>query len=331
MRVPRMVRSPCAPLPGRSGLCLALLAVMVLAGCSKKSVTAPEPTPPARWVATSGPPGIYEVRCLAARGTNLFAGTSNGVYRSADKGASWSACGLTNWGVTTLASSGTHVYVGTYGDFRRNYRGLYYTINDGAGWWAILPDMFVSSVAIRDSALYAGTMDSGVFRRWRGQSDWTAVNNGLTELRIHSLAGNGTSLFAGTYSGDVFRSTDDGDHWVPASSDFDSTDVSDFAALGATLFAATGRGVFRSVDDGDNWVAVNEGLTSTNALDLAVDGSSLFVAIGAGGVFRTIDHGDHWTAMNNGLANLFVCSIVVSGTDLFAGTSQNGVWRYPLR
>jgi len=129
-----MILPTCAPLPRFLSLCLAFLAVMILAGCGEKSVTAPAHRPPALWMATSGPPSAYQVRCLAARGTVLFAGTDQGVYRSANEGASWSACGLTGLDIFTFGSGGTHVYAGTTGDFRKTYRGLYYTINDGVSW-----------------------------------------------------------------------------------------------------------------------------------------------------------------------------------------------------
>lgn len=331
MSVPRMILPTRAPLRRFLSLCLTFLAVMILAGCGKKSVTAPAPKPPAQWLATSGPPSAYQVRCLAARGTVLFAGTDQGAYRSTNEGESWSACGLTGLDIFTLGFSGTHVYAATTGDFRKTYRGLYYTINDGVSWLAILPDMFVSSVAIRDSAVFAGTMDSGVFRRMIGQSDWTSVNSGLTNTNVHSLSVSGACLFAGTYGSGAFRSTDYGDSWVAANGGFDSTDVSDFAVVGANVFVATSRGVLRSADQGVTWVAVNNGLASTSALDMAVDGSSLFVATGAGGVFRTVDNGANWTAFNSGLPEAYVCALAVGATDLFAGTSQSGVWRYPLR
>jgi hypothetical protein len=59
----------------------------------------------------------YPVSALAVSGTNLFAGTSGGVFLSTNNGTSWTAVnsGLTNTDVLSLAISGTNLFAGTYG------------------------------------------------------------------------------------------------------------------------------------------------------------------------------------------------------------------------
>jgi len=59
----------------------------------------------AQWIQTNGPYG-GAVQCLAASGTNLYAGTSNsGVFLSTNNGTSWTAVnsGLTNTNINALA------------------------------------------------------------------------------------------------------------------------------------------------------------------------------------------------------------------------------------
>ena len=69
-----------------------------------------------QWIQTNGPYG-GDVYCFAVSGTNLFAGTGDGVFLSTDNGTSWTAAstGLTNGYVYALAVSGTNLFAGTYG------------------------------------------------------------------------------------------------------------------------------------------------------------------------------------------------------------------------
>src|SRR5437867_4296546 len=66
-----------------------------------------------QWVATSGP-GITNVQCLAARDSELFAGTvSSGLYRSTNDGDSWAPLtnGLPQYlRVAGLLVDGTNIY-----------------------------------------------------------------------------------------------------------------------------------------------------------------------------------------------------------------------------
>jgi len=119
----------------------------------------------AQWIQTNGPNG-GEVICLAASGTNLYAGTSNsGVFLSTNNGTSWTAVnsGLTNTLVQSLAVSGTNLFAGTVGS------------------------------------------GGGVFLSTNNGTSWTLVNSGLTNISIYALAVSGTNLFAGPDGGGVWR------------------------------------------------------------------------------------------------------------------------------
>ena len=69
-----------------------------------------------QWIQTNGPYG-GDVYCFAVSGTNLFAGTGDGVFLSTDNGTSWTqaSTGLTNSVVYALAVSGTNLFAGTDG------------------------------------------------------------------------------------------------------------------------------------------------------------------------------------------------------------------------
>ena len=55
------------------------------------------------------------------------------------------------------------------------------------------------------STMYAGTGGFGVFKSTDGGASWTAINTGLTHLRVPALAVDANSVpYAGTLGGGVF-------------------------------------------------------------------------------------------------------------------------------
>ncbi len=260
----------------------------------------------------------------------MYAGTGGGVFRSADKGATWTAAsqGLTTQYVRSLAPSadGT-LYAGTYGG------GVFRSTDKGATWMATNQGLTTQNVkALAPSAngtLYAGTYSGGVFRSTDKGATWTAASQGLTILGTTSLAlGTEDTLYAGTDDG-VFRSTDKGANWTAASQGLTNQNVHSLA-LGAdgTLFAGTNDRVFRSADKGATWTAAGQGIENpaTQSLVLGADGT--LYAGTLGGVFRSTDKGANWTAASQGLTNKEVWTLAL-GADgtVYAGTWGGGVFR----
>ncbi len=147
-----------------------------------------------------------DVLALAVSDTNLLAGTDSGVFLSSDNGTRWISVntGLTNTKIHALAVSpsgkaGTNLWAGTEG-------GVFFSTNDGQGWVSAgLTNTAVSSLALSDTLLFAGTFGSGVFLSTNNGTSWTAVNTGLDSTDVWSLVVLGEDLFAGTYGGGVWR------------------------------------------------------------------------------------------------------------------------------
>ena len=104
----------------------------------------------------------------------LYAGTTNGLFKSTDSGADWklATAGLTNRYVRALV------------------------------------------VAPSKGALYAGTQGGGVFKSSDGAASWVPANKALTQLDVRALAidpSDGNTLYAGASSigtdAAVFKST----------------------------------------------------------------------------------------------------------------------------
>src|SRR3989449_3553889 len=111
--------------------------------------------------------------------TTLYAGTSGGVFKSTDGGASWSASGLIN--VSALAIdplTPTTLYAGT-----SVFGGVFKSTDGGVSWNATgsLPGAVFVFDPLTPSTLYAGTVGASP-----------------------------------DYLGDLYKSTDGGASWSPA-------------------------------------------------------------------------------------------------------------------
>jgi hypothetical protein len=284
-------------------------------------------------LSTSGPrgplPGIY-VNALLVNGTNLIAGTRNGLFLSTNNGASWSSAnaGLPYSEVNALAASGTNLFA---------VSSLHYGGQDGGG-----------------------ELSGGVFLSNDNGRSWTAFNQGLPKDSwmdttqfdyVNCLVSSGQNLLAGTERG-VFLSANNSSDWTAVVAGLPvQSIVTSFAVSRTHVYAGTGgNGVFVSTDNGASWTAVNTGLpkrlgdtTQYCAVSaLAVSGIGVFVGLEDlstgknAGAFLSTDNGRSWTAVDSGFTPGGILSLLVSGKFLFAGigsshlTIGEGVWRRPL-
>jgi photosystem II stability/assembly factor-like uncharacterized protein len=277
----------------------------------------------AQWVQTDGPEG-GNVFCLTSIDTMLFVGTDNGVFRSADNGASWNPTTLDYRIVVSLAKmvngdSGMNLFAGTV------LGGVFLSSDNGNSWSDVnsgLGYKNVHTLAVKDTNLFAGT-DDGVFLLPANGAYWIPVSNGLTNMSINTLAVIDTNLYAGTNEG-LFISTNNGTSWTPTG--LTEVTVRALAVIDTNLFVSTGSsGVLRSTDNGANWDTISNPNMEKSVPALAVIGTDLFAGTHQG-IYRTPTNGADWIPANTGLTNKDVEALYVRGTDLFAGT-YGGVYR----
>lgn len=265
---------------------------------------------------------------FATSGTNIFAGSVQGVFLSTNNGINWAAVnnGLTNLSVTSLTISGTNIFAGTV----NGEDGVFLSTDNGTNWTVVnngLTNRWVYSLTTSGTNIFAGTL-GGVFLSTNNGSSWTAVNNGIWNMNVWSLTSCGSYLFAGTW-GTLFRSTNNGTNWTAIALPILSFTA--FATYGTNVFAGTwAGGVYLSTDYGSSWTEVNNGLSNLIIRSLTVSGSNVFAGSDGGGVYRSTNNGTSWVAINTGLLNLYVTAIITSGSNVFAGTWGSGIWQRPL-
>lgn len=292
--------------------------------------------------------GTLDSATPPTRVTALYLGTSNGVFKSTDGGASIVAknSGLTNLNITALVVGATAdiVYAGTSG-------GVFKSTDGGTTWTPssnglTAPDnsksppvqvtQAINALAIADaSTLFAGT-PNGVYKTSDGGVSWSAINNGFTNIpAINDLKVSGV-LYAATSAG-LFKRDGSG-AWTPITlagytENTVATVAVDPTTTPVTLYAGTPlRGVFKGADNGTSLSAANSGPTSTNIRKLVTNptGGAVYAAT-AGGVFKSTDSGVTWAAMLSiGLTNPDIQALAVAplapSPVIYAGT-QSGMFR----
>lgn len=211
-----------------------------------------------------------------------------GVFRSADNGASWTEVnsGLTNEIVLSLAVSGTTLYAGTGGG------GVFRSIDGGSNWSSNsdgLTNSNVQSLAVSGLNVYAGT-SGGVFLSTDDTVTWGSINTGLTAFAVvFSLIKNHGDLYAGTKGGGVFRSQNDGASWTAVNTGLTNTIVRALAESGNNVYAGTSIGPFRSTNHGASWKPLTAEFPGAFVFSLYAKGPDLIAGTNGEGIWVSVN------------------------------------------
>ena len=311
----------------RTGICLSLtfVALVVLGARPAQQAMA---VVPAQVNDSLGPEG-GQVNALLNVGGTLFAATVGGVYRSTDKGASWTPSGAgihSGAFVNALIVNGTTLFAGT------TRYGMHRSTDNGETWQQVntgLPSLpTVYALAVSGSFLYAG-LNNGLFRSSDNGTSWIQLSNGLpADTFVFRIAVAGTTLFLSKLNGgELFRSTDNGLTWTPSGSGLPVTTVVALVANGTTLLAGSAGGLYRSINNGDSWERILSGLpTTANIRSILLASSGIYLGTISHGIYRSVSGGATWSQALNGLNHDWAVALAESGGSLIVGT-LGGVYR----
>jgi len=263
------------------------------------------------------------VRAFAMKGGVLYAGQNGGgVFKSLDRGASWSALngGLRPADINAVCVLDTILLAASH-------NGIYVFHPDFQYW----PESGIEGnpcctqcLLVNGARVYAGTLGGVYVSLSRGQG-WSIL--GLADKNVYGLACSGTTLLAATGSG-LFISTNSGSSW--SSAGLTGMYVTCAAFMGSLIFAGTeGSGVYLSADNGLSWTGIKaDRQMVTHVHALAVHDTILYAGA-LDGVYVYSRAGARWKGSSAGLTERSVYSFIIMGYDLYAGTND-GVWRRPL-
>ncbi len=235
-----------------------------------------------------------DVRALAVepRERSLWAATGEGIFRSADRGWSWTRAATLPARALALLWSGGKLYAGTAG------AGLFVSTDSGVSWRRTnLTGAFLTGLATDPAppgAFLAASPD-GVFSSTDGGASWKLARIGAVEAIIP--LGSGTTLAAGF--GGVSRGEAAGRRWAPSNGGLAAQVVHSVAAAGdspSAVYAGTGSGVYRLDAGAGGWSPVaGASDASTYAVALGGEGASELLVGASGNIGRAFQNGASWS------------------------------------
>lgn len=191
-------------------------------------------------------------------------------------GQTFSSASNVSGRVTSIALSGTDIYIGTANG------GVWESTTNGQSWTPLTdnqPSLAIGSIAIdpvNPQIIYAGTGEEnfggdcyfgrGILKSMDGGQTWTQL---------------GASVFNGLKVASVIVDPQ-ADHLV---------------------YVAAGDGVYESTDSGNTWNKIYDGNQKdvTSLVMSPTDPSTLYAAVDGVGIFETTDGGSSWSALTSGL------------------------------
>ncbi len=327
----------------------ALVLLLGSAGCDKEIV--PHSIQEKGWRALPLQVTDRKVQCISVHPDHprtLYVGLFDGLYKSADGGASWHSIttGLNSRDIKTVeivADNPMRLYCGSTGF------GISRSDDGGESWTNLKGEVantlvnHIHLVNQRDETIWLATA-TGIYRKAGSEEKWT--NTFLNSRLIHavtSLPDHPETLLAGLLYAGFARTTNAGGRWyyanngVEASGNFYDSPVQ-FAFIGAdsgTICAVTINGDFYiSQDAGQSWKFAYGTQGQGRGVAIVTHPrlrDRLYLA-NTTSVYRSTDRGATWSEMSPGMpAGVTITALQVADGDpgvVFIGTAEHGVYSY---
>ncbi len=260
---------------------------------------------------------------------NLYAGTSDGIYKPGPINGTWirASDGLNSSTVYQIQPSTfrPRVYASTSGglfysaDSGRSWNGSYY------GWTHDLIELSSGNMLAASTGGVVASVDGGV--------NWSSPNSiALPKANIYALATNeyGT-IYAGTGNDGVFRTTDGGNFWTETG----LTSPIMFCTVKSLEIDRSGR-IFAGTDSSGAYYSDNEGIDWTPITSISGSDVSCFLVNHASkyfagtldrGVYISKDGGQDWESINEGLTDSTVTSLVIDPRGYLYAATSNGIFK----
>jgi photosystem II stability/assembly factor-like uncharacterized protein len=204
----------------------------------------------------------------------VFASSVYGLYKSSNRGVTWSLVHPFGSFKVAISANGSVVYsVSTSGPIRSSDGGVTFG-SAGSGFPAATS---VAALVIdpqnADTVYAALQSNAGVYKSTDGAAHWTAANSGLTASAYYSLAidpSNSSVLYAGPGPGRIFKTTDGGASWTELTNGLGTSFYQSIAISTAppTIIAVSNSGYYKSTDAGSSWTGPSQPSAGTS---VAVD------------------------------------------------------------
>ncbi len=272
---------------------------------------------------------------------NIYAGTSNGVYISSDRGLNWiqSSTGLPIGSIFSLFyTSKGDLFAGIF-----PLKGIYKSSDNGKSWFQSNEGLSNSNVyefdEHPDGSIFVGT-SNGIYKSTNNGASWFRINTGFMGAIVFSIViSNDGRAIAGSSDDGIYLSTDGGQNWFRSSIGNEVENLSVYSidkSQSGHLYAGTSEGVFKSTNNGLTWEPSNNRLNAFNVRALfSKRNANILAGTNQYGIFKTTDNGISWYKVNNGLQshniNTFLMDkdnniLVGTGSGVYRSTNDGESW-----
>lgn len=288
--------------------------------------------------------------------TAFIVGTSNYLFRTINKGATWTQ--VTDIPTTTPTAILSDIAFLNYNDgFIANSAGLiYYTSNkgntwtsldlsgfsDGSGLSSTDPSIATSrkfqAVACSENTVYISVrwVDTAkvpathnfIYKSTNKGVNWIKLNpaNDMGVANVLSIEATGQTIYIAGSAGIFKKSTDGGTNWIDYSNSTAYTSVNDIRLIDAnTLYLSTGNGVFKTTDGGTNITSLSN-KASQDVLYLPTQ-SVIFSAGTSANIVRSINDGSSWEAAKNGLGTAAIFDLTLFNDTIYAASTGGNMYK----
>ncbi len=277
-----------------------------------------------------GMPDVFAEDVIIAGGRVFSTVDGSGIYYSDDFGDHWDVSnnGFTAYeSIYKLAKFGVDIFLASPA-------GLFFTHDEGNSWTEIdsgLPEKYIYSIAVKDSTIFAGTLDYHLYKSADYGKTWVPSGTGLgaqQDVRNIVITDDGL-LYCNLGSTGVYVSYDNGDNWQLTTL---SGYIFTMGTIGNKVIACTNSQIWATVDSGQTWTASSNGVTNKIFKSFQKYDSLLYIT--SDKVYYSTDKGANWSSLNapgsdgyKGAWRVDSLVFALGYNNIYSGTSSGTDWK----
>lgn len=273
---------------------------------------------------------------LALDSITLLAGTEgNGLYMTANKGASWTQVSnvqLNNATITGLLKAGSRLIL------LSETQGVFFSDDQGVSW-NDFNDANTLNISGTNAFSYNSSSDELVVSNVAGlfivplasstmAPAYSAAQTSLPmNTIVRGIANNGSDWYVATQTG-VYTTASGNVNWMSMNNGLASLDATAvFAVQNRILAGVRNLGIYKAMAGINTWVETNLNFNNPVTHAMYTSGANLVIAATDRGVFVSKDLASTYVSSNTGLSDsLNVTDITMAGAALLASTKNAGVF-----